>query len=280
MIWWWMSVALAASPEGVDLDDISRWREGIAALGDGPAGCWDMRGDVAVRVAFLAAPDRFSSLGVREFAVAGPFTGRLSDGVWKDLEADFALVDPPKDVEPGEIDLPVVPLVGRSVQESEDGEGFTLSVDASDGNMDVAADAYGSQAMSLLRSAIEDWGSNVSTSYARWNEERGGVEWVEFVPIHADEKRSPEVEVTAFFPGGAPLPLELDAVWPRTIKIRPDGSIFRVTIKDAQMHVRSEVAAELLFPVVESASLILGFMGFTIGYEQKLTYRQASPCVD
>ena len=47
---------------------------------------------------------------------------------------------------------------------------------------------------------------------------------------------------------------------------------------NAQMHLRGEETSLGLVPTVESLSLVLGVLGFTLGMEQRLNYSRVRAC--
>lgn len=285
----WMLIvagALAGPPQGVELEDIGRWTQGVKQLTAGPSGCWELSGEVSVRAVLISPADRFTGVGRMELAVEGSLSSRIEEQRWTRMDHDLRSVG--GEIEPEQLhEFPVVPLIGTfdaelldrnqdgRLGESTEGQD-SLSVSLSGDGVEV--ESQGAEAVELLRAAIEEWGGSVSTGYARWSEERGGVEWLEHVPLYDDRARSPEIEVVSLFPDGQELPVALDARWPRTVKVRPEGTPFAITFKNPQMHLRAEPVGEVLIPAVESVSFVVGIMGFTLGYEQTITYMSAAPC--
>ena len=71
-----VAAALAAPPQGLDLEDIGHWAQRSDAILAGPAGCWELEGQARVKVAvftsggLMGPPQRLDTL------ILGPFGGR------------------------------------------------------------------------------------------------------------------------------------------------------------------------------------------------------------
>lgn len=264
----WILLALAAlarpSPEA--LDDIDRWHAGADRLLDGPRGCWILEGEARQVFRVHQSADRFSLPSKTELEASGPFIGRIEDGLWTRIDFQRTYSDPRREVV---VDLK--PLVGRTPKSegAEQGE-VSLSV-GSDGAQMAGSVA---ESMSLLRAAVERWTGSVETRYARWDEPSKTVQYLRHVAV--SEGSNDTVEVVSSFPQGGELATRVDAVWPRRLKL---GSWpLRATLRDPQMHVLGFVHDGDVLPNAESVSLVVGVLGFTVGYEQHLTYGAAAPC--
>jgi hypothetical protein len=259
-------LAAAAPPDGVDLDDLDTWEARAARALDGPAGCWVLEGELAVAYTSWSAPSLFRRAEPEESRSTGTFTGKLLDGQWTSFEYTLSR----RSGAGTELDLDVWPLVGRIDPEVPVRTGPEREAKSS-----VAVSSDPDEAMNLLHRAIELIDPSTSTAYAEWREDDRGVRLMQDVPM-SDGARADTLAVSTFFPGGGPLPTEVDVRFPR--KIRVSQGLLRATIYDAQMHSRSHVLGERLVPAKESVSLGIGALGFTLGYEQQLTYRRATAC--
>lgn len=294
-------VALAsAAPPGFDLtrlDDVAGWQAGGSRLVDGPAGCFDVRGTVSVRVALLTLPDRFSDSATKESRITGTFEGTMRDGVWERLEPTLAADDPDVQIE----DFPIFPIVGELSPEvldeigatvtTTDGETYTttetttqsgsLSISKSGGTTSVDASMLSARGFDVIEETVERLGGKVSTIYAKYDDPSDSVHLIQHVPVRADNPSGPEVTMTTRFPKGGPDATEVDVLWPRTIKIPVEDVPFvSLTVKDAQLHLRGGPIGPdgAMMPMHESMSLVSGFMGFTAAYAQTLQYTAFRPC--
>ncbi len=291
----WMMVAIAAAsaapPEGVDPDDLDRWEAGTRALLDGPAACWDFEGRLEVLLRLHTPPSMFSRGEQRDLATTGAFSGRISQGEWQ----SFAYrLDPPAgddDMEGLTGDLPVFPIMGRIDQdvvvnldsEQEDGDAGEAEVDEDDDSVSISfggdggtqVDASTSKAMNLIDEILEAIDPASTTSYGQWGDDPAGVTLIQDAPL-TDRPRSDALSLVSFFPQGRPHATKLDVGFPKRIKVG-DGLV-KATLIDPQLHLRGQVVGDAVLPALESVSSVFGVLGFTVGYEQKLTYSAAMPC--
>jgi hypothetical protein len=288
-----IAAAAAAPPPSLDLDDVDAWEDAAFAL-TRPAGrCWDFTGALAAELALYQPTSVFSRGGSESVTGQGTFSGRLEDGVWTSFS--YALTSASGDLT---MDLPIMPLVGEidpaivvnllaEPDESvEKPEGTGISIGQKSGTAEepgsrtVSISMGGGDAeetVSLLRDSIHTWfDSAVTTSFMRWDDARHGAQLVIEVPT-ADTWTAPTLTATAFFPGGGKVATELDSILPRRLTIGEWP--LRAKIMDGQLHLRGQVVDGLLLPTQESWSAMLGVVGFTGGYEQRMVYLSATECL-
>ena len=257
-----LSAALAA-PTPEELDDVARWQAAADRLIDGPAGCWIFEGDARQTFVLHQAPDRFSIASDHTIETTGPFVARLQDGVWERIDYRRTYSDPEQ-----QLDVDLTPLVGKPGEEGSGSMSISLSGDGAQVAGGVA------ESMNLLRQAIEEWTGSVETSYAKWDAAADAVRFVREVAV--TESANELVRVTSTFPAGGAHATEIEAVWPKQMKVGEWP--FRIALRDPQMHVLGFVHDEQVLPNAESVSVVIGVLGFTVGYEQHLRYLTAAPC--
>ena len=278
MLWFALALCLltslpaaAAPPAGVDLDDLDTWETRAGRALDGPPGCWDLSGDLIVAYTAYTAPSLFRRASPEPTRMSGTFTGRIVDGTWSSF--GYRLARPSE--EGTELDIPVVPLTGRidpDVSQRLD----VPPPDEQRARSKVAVEGGGEdEALNLLHGTIEAIDPSTTTAWAEWREDDQAVRVVQDVPMH-DGDRADTLVIATLFPSGAADATAVDVVFPR--RIRRSEGLVRFGIYDAQMHLRNQHVGERLLPAKESVSLGVGALGFTVGYEQTLTYRTATPC--
>lgn len=272
----WATVAAAAPPPDLDLEDITAWEAAAFDLTRSPRGaCWELTGGLSIRLALYHSASVFSGGGREELVGEGTFRGRMQDGVWTAFA--YRLSEGST-----ELDLPVIPLAGsidpsivvnEALQEPEAAE---TPEDGRSVSVSVGIGGDSSDAVSLLRDAIDEWfSSSVTTSYVRWDDARSGAELVIEVPTSGGWF-SPVLTATAFFPGGGTTATSLDAVFPRRLTIGEWP--LRAKIMDGQLHLRGQVVEGMLLPSQESLSAMLGVAGITAGVEQRIVYATVAEC--
>ena len=256
-MWLWMAVALAAAPEGVDLDDVFGWEDRAHKMLTGPMGCWDVAGDVKMSIALFQPPTMFSTGGRKDVLSEGAFSGRLVEGVWRDLRVDLEETEDGESADKIVIDVGVHPLFGLTSESPNDAGGATEITPAN-----------------LVRSLVERELGATATSGVRWDDERNGLVLEQKVPI-TDAPRSPESDVVTFFPD-AGAATQMDVVFPKQFKIG-DGWV-KLRTSNGQLHLRARVVDGQSIPSVESMSAVFGVLGYTLGFEQRLVYTSFKRC--
>ncbi len=250
------------------LDDIPRWEDGQDALLDGPAGCWDLQGDVKQVMTLHQPPDFFSSARNESFPMTGTIRGRLVDGIWtgelvQDVKADGHEL---------ELEVPVYPLFGSRPENEVKTDNQELSISIGDGSTKMSGSI--GQSVNILREAVDAFSGSVETSLAQWDEEQKAVLLLREMPLSDNDNR--RIEVTVRFPDGQATADRVDVVWPKLVKVGEWP--FKVKLRDAQMHAVGHPHGDIMLPWAESLSLVAGAMGYTVGFEQTVTWRKATPC--
>ncbi|MCB9780686.1 MAG: hypothetical protein H6742_19115 [Alphaproteobacteria bacterium] len=270
----------AMAAEGAD--DPLPWEQASRALLDGPDTCIQLRGEVRYAVALYTPGGWLGRAQRRDLTQQGVLEGTLDHGFWTSLQATWPEAE--EGAEEGDEDVLEVarvrPIVGRRPKGELDGEegeeseeseeGGSLSISLSGDDTKVAAD-QGAQALGMLDGIIEDIDPAVTTSWIAWDEASDAVVLRQQVPL----QQGGELMVQTVFPDMGP-PTSLDAVFPRRIAFR-EGPV-RVVLRDAQLHLRGQQTSLGLVPVEESASAVVGVFGFTLGFEQRISYTGARAC--
>ncbi len=184
-----LPIAAAGPPATVDLDDVAHWNARNDALLEGPTGCWEFLGEARVRVAVFIPGGLVDKPQRVETTLAGPFTGRMEDGLWTRLDHDLHPV-----ASTGKLvvtEIPVHPMVGRlALDGGEGGEdpaqdddgGGSISIGMSGEGVVVGAQAW-SQAANLVDEIIEAVDPDTVLVWAGWDEERASVQVVKTMPL-------------------------------------------------------------------------------------------------
>jgi hypothetical protein len=280
-----ISGAFAGLPDGLTptaMEDAEPWEVRSRALLDGPDGCIQVRGRVRMQVSFYT-PGGWISPGERSDLVGqGSFQGTLDHGIWTTLATTW---DAPPDGLAGGLEIEQVhPIVGRLPARpmaataaakanggDPDSAGTSISFSSGDGSGTLAIRDGGEAAMGLLDEIIDNIDPSITTAYVVWDEATRSVRLHQLVGLAGDQ----DLEIKVRFPENGP-PTQLDAVFPRRVRFKED--FVRVTIRDAQLHLRGRQTAVGLVPGVEGMSLVVGAMGFTIGLDQRLSYDQVRAC--
>lgn len=273
---WFVSLAFAVPPEGVVVDDLDRWERQSQALLAGPKGCWELAGKVELLAAGYVPASRWSGSERRDHAFTGEFVGRLEDGVWTSFRWSLDPVARKDEAADEELDLPLFPMMGRIDPEIVERTDLEPAPDGKEReSISFGTDGEGKEALNTLQRILDGLDPKTATSYAEWSEADRGIRLFQDVPL-SDAPRADTVAITTFFPEGGPHGDRLDAIFPRRVKVG-DGLV-KATMFDAQMHLRGQVAGDGVLPALESLSVGVGAFGFTIGYEQRLTYQRATRC--
>jgi len=280
-----VTTALAAPPEGVDVHAVGAWQDRAVALRRGPSACYRLEGTARSHIAVFRPPSLFSRGDQTDYVYEGTFSGRFEDGRWTDFTAE---VEPTSEAarsdEEAEWSIPVHPLVGRGevryrdpTPAEADGATARAEVHIGDDGDGGGVDGSGSarEAVSLLDTLLDEIDTDVTTTWSEWSDEHDAVELNERFPLGDSGK---EVELVTRFPGGAPVPSALDVTFPKRHRVRVEGVPIRITLLRPQLHVRTQPVGGEPMPVYESLSLAVGAFGFTVGFEQRLTYARATPC--
>jgi len=253
MIWLIAGLAWAKAPAHVDLNEVDKWEDAADPLLDGPPGCWNVAATADRKVIVFIPPDLFTSGSQYEEIIRAEITGKLVDGRWRVYSVqkldrgDLKKVNPLIRIMPSIADnLDIIPLIGTFPGVGEKAP------------------------TNLVREVVDEWGGDMSTSIADWDDDRQGVWLRREVPVRK-KPRAPVSQVDTFFPEGGFEPTELDVTFPKSFKAGLKFMRFR--IDDAQFHIRADQT-----PSIESASLLMVGMGITMGYEQTIKYHSFKAC--
>lgn len=282
---WLIAMLAAGAPKGFDPDDISLW-EGRARTAVTNAGgtCWRLSGSVRVNVKLFQPATSFSAPGETVVVESGTFEAVYDKGEWTRF-----LVDLKRDGQPAGGDLLVGSVLGRAekgvlrtvkdeadaaageVEESEDGQ---VEVSLSGGSLDVQTS--GGQAASVLGKLVDGaLTESPTTSYVMWDKPTKEVVFVLEAAIEPDKPN--DLLITRVrFPRAAPLPTAIDATLPDKVTVG-DGLV-RARVLSLQLHVRGQDVDGQFLPSIETLSGAVGALGFTVGYEQTVVYREARAC--
>jgi len=277
---WLTTTALAGAPAGVDLDDPTLWEARARRAVSGPSStCYRLTGEVSITVRLYQPATAFSRATRISTTRGGPFEGVLDRGTWTRF-----VVDLKQGGEPAESDLLIGPFLGHvpaGVPRSK-ADGPPSPQDTDDPSVRVGISGEGVDVQSAgvaARSTLSDvisgaWSDAPSTLFAQWDEERRAVELVVSTPL----EDQPDVVTTTRvrFPGGQAVPIAITSTFPKRARV-PAGP-FTATLMSAQAHVRGQVVNGELLPTLESISGALGVLGFTVAYEQRITYLSAQRC--
>lgn len=261
-MWALSAVALAGAPAGVDLEDLDRWEDAAEHILDLPDGCWEWVGEAS----WDWDVGRFgSSRGDVAFAAL------TRDGEWSEVELKplgEVVRERRSDVELLQYsqDPRFAPLVGRLK-----GARVTVAgapVDAEETKLDENAESS-----NVLRRVLDRLSGDAYTSWAEWDEPRGGVVLHRSLPLAEGSKE--EVAVQVFFPNGDATPSALDVAFPATFAA---GRLPRWTIRDAEVHVRAAVSGGRVFPSSEAFKFGFGVLGFRFTGAQTVVYRRVTRC--
>jgi len=280
MLAWLYPSAMAAAPPALtlaDLEDPEPWEQRARALIDGPPGCIQVQGRVRLQVS-LYTPGGWISRGERSDVVGqGRFSGTLDQGVWTQLETTW---DEAPTTAAGGIRVDRIhPIVGRlpampvgQAEERGDQEGDgDVAIAMGEGGLRIDVNDSGEAALGVLDETLESIDPGVTTAYVVWDEAASAVRLHQLVALGDRE----DLEITVLFPGDGP-PTRLDAVFPSVLKRREEGLTF--TARDAQLHLRGQVTDLGLVPGAEGVSVVMGVLGFTVGFDQRLSYDRVRAC--
>ena len=303
--WLFLLTASAAEPPAATetfdlsrLDDPRPWQEQAQVLLDGPDRCIEVQGTVRVQVSIYIPGGIWSAGGQRNVVAEGTFEGRLDHGVWTRIDATWT--DAPSDaLAYMELDR-FRPIVGRIPKRrdpeaaamefeadiksrytadeivgmggpTDDTPGSTAITKKGD-RIGIHIDGGGDEALGLLYDVLEEIDPDGTALYVTWQEDKQRVLLTESVPLSKRDTFTVEV----VFPNGG-LPTQLDVVFPKRFKLESEEDP-TITVRDAQLHLRSQSTALGVVPGVEGASAVVSMYGFTIGFDQRVAYRRVRAC--
>lgn len=252
------ALALASVPPNIDLEDIDRWETAAEYILDLPQGCWEWVGQAS----WDWETGKFNSRGDAVFA------GKTNNGLWGEvhLQPLGELLSEPRGTANHVYERQnarFAPLVGRlhggRVIVSGDEEAQTLAEEA--------------EAINVLRSALERISGDAFTSWAEWDDARGGVVLNRAIPLA--EGRSEEILVAIYFPSGGEVPSLLDVTFPAKFRT---GKWPGFSVRDAEVHVRGLIRGSYVYPSSEAFKFDYRFLGFRYHGAQTVVYKRISRC--
>ena len=277
-------------PEGVDLDALEEWEAMALSFREGPQGCWVFEGTTSIKIALFTPPSLWTRPERHNFQFGGKFEGRFENGAWVSFRHDTKRLDSTK-VGLSELDLEldnldrIVPLFGtfdRNIVEYEgpkkpedDKEEDDDNKSSTSTDEELRATDTATRSLSAVDELLNNLSPSSFVSFAQWSSKPRGVRLVQDAPLD-DRPRSDVVTLTTFFPDGTGPATEANVVFPKRMTVR-DGMI-SAKIMEPQMRLRGKVVGNEALPLAEAFSGVVGFLGFTVGYEQALAYNRATPC--
>ena len=256
----WNLTAWAAKPGDLSLEDVFAWEDAANNLLEGPSGCWQVTAVADRKMVFFIPPDMFSNGQKYEEVVRADVTGRLEDGVWKQLAWENQKLT--KDQRES-----INPILRAFPMMAEDMDVLPMM-----GKLD---DDNGAVPSNMVREMVDDWGGRMFTSHTEWDDERDGVWLRREVPVR-DKPKAPVSQVSTFFPQGGLNARSLDVIFPKSFKAGLKWIRFR--LDNAQIHLRTVDVPGGIRVSEESASLLIIGLGITMGYEQTIQYTAFEPC--
>ena len=270
----WAVLAYPGTPPNIQLDEIEKWEDAAEQLLDMPSGCWEWVGQAS----WDWHTGKYGK--TRGDAV---FAGKTNDGDWGEIALQplgelQQRTEREREHRIYADQARFVPMVGRL-------PGGRVVVAGEDEGDDAIEDA---EALNVLRQVLARIGGEAFTSWAEWDEARGGVVLNRAIPLAANRKE--EVKVEIFFPNGGPVPSQLDVRFPRKFKAVLRGNeddtqlgkirmgLFAFTIKDAEVHVRGLIRGNRVFPSSEAFRLRFGFFGIKYHGAQTVVYKKVTRC--
>lgn len=279
-----LSTAFAADLPGdltvAQLDDPAPWEARARAMLDGPPGCIQVQGRVRLQISLYTPGGLFARAERSDVVGQGTFEGTLDAGLWTRLETTWAEAPEGSSgrlttdrFHPIVGKLAAKPGAGEGAEGAGDAEGDAGNVSISTGEDGLKIDVSdgGEAAMGVLDETLEAIDPDVTTAYVVWDAPTRQVRLHQLVALGDRE----DLEIVVRFPENGP-PTQLDAVFPSVLKRKEDG--FTFTARDAQFHLRSKVTELGVVPGSEGVSLVMGALGFTVGFDQRVTYDRVRAC--
>jgi len=258
-MWSWLllSVALAAPPAGLNLDESAPWEQGAQSLLSGPPGCWEVVGKA--RWDYI-----FSRFG--ETRGEALFVSRLEDGIWTRFNViplgELAKRGSRSDLKRRYSDKQrFAPLMGKIKPEERQ------SRRRKNKDEEEATDP-----INLFQRALDEIDTDVEYAWATWSEDRKGVVLVRSVPVGRGEKTA---DIEVFFPNGGTLPASLDVTFPQPFYTRGMPS---ARVNKAVVRMRARDIEGTMFPSVEASQYDVRVLGMTFQGRQTIEYRHVHPC--
>lgn len=254
------------------LEDPAPWEARARAILDGPPGCIEVQGRVRLQVSLYTPGGLFSRAERSDVVGQGTFTGTLDQGTWTRLDTTWA--EAPEGSAGRLTSDRFHPIVGKLPARPDadgDDEDGNVSISTGEDGLKIDVSDSGEAAMGVLDETLEEIDPETTTAYVVWDAASRQVRLHQLVSLGDRE----DLEIVVRFPEDGP-PTQLDAVFPSVLKRKEEGLTF--TARDAQFHLRSRVTDLGLVPGSEGMSLVMGALGFTVGFDQRVTYDRVRAC--
>lgn len=265
----WMSLAIAAPPEGVDPDALEVWEKASGSALDGPEGCWELGGKVLLTEQFETSLTGFRRASSTPRTTTGTFEGRIEERRWTRFVVHLDAPDERT------IDFPIQPLVGIVPSEVVELHAPDPEGSANGGVKIVRGEDGDDSTTNNMASLYDALDSQTGLVDARWREDIRAIELNETTPFKgtSDNKLLKKVSV---FPEGRPQPSRVSVIYPAHLTFGTWP--IRIHLYNTQAHVMQRPVGEHVFPVAETASFRATGLSLNVGYEQRLDYQTAAAC--
>jgi hypothetical protein len=135
---------------------------------------------------------------------------------------------------------------------------------------DVAIASSGPQAVNMLDEILGEVDPAVTTAYV----EPDGDEWA--LVEHAEIQGQEDDLDMRWHIDKSGLPTSLDVAFPK--RMRMGDGLVTVKVLNGQLHLAGTTNELGTVPTIESLSVVVGALGFTIGVEQEIRYTRVRPC--
>lgn len=258
------TLALAAPPEGLDLEDYDPWVEGARVFDRGPDGCWQLEGTVMLRLKLNSGASALGMARSSDQTVRGKVDARFDDHVWTRFHYTL---DAPK--------MPwmlVRPFWGKVK------DGAIVAVDEQDRPLKDEVDMPDFGRGRRARPEGEDGDSRLRSSTVEtllWDEEAHAVVLREDAVFEGFGRG--KVVATHTFPDARPVATAFDVTLPGTVSIGTwplTGSV-----SDGEIHVRGFPVGDSVLPQAQRFSAIGAFFGMTAAIDSFVQFTRATRCV-
>ena len=257
---------LSLAAEVLNLDDIGATKRRARTLLDGPDRCIEVQAEAKDTIVILGSGGLFGSPEHSVYTASGSLFGRLDHGVWTSWGPPLHDDDPDDKVKLG--DITARPMVGKTPkEEGESDHGGSVSIGSSG---DVAVASSGPKAVNLLDEILDEVDPEVSMAYV----EPDGDGWA--LVEHADIKGQEEDLDMRWHIDASGRPTALDVTFPKRLSFG-DGLV-RAKVLNGQLHLAGQTTELGTLPSVESLSVVIGVLGFTVGVEQEIRYTRVRAC--
>jgi len=257
---------LSVAAEVLNLDDIGATKRRARTLLDGPDRCIEVQAEAKDTIVILGSGGLFGSPEHSVYTASGSLFGRLDHGVWTSWGPPLHDDRPDDKVALGAITAR--PMVGKTIEHEGDPEHHgSVSVGSSG---DVAVASSGPQAVNLLDEILDEVDPEVTMAYVE--PDNDGWALVE----HADIEGQEEDLDMRWHIDQSGVPTTLDVTFPKRMRIG-DGLV-SAKVLNGQLHLLGRTNELGTLPSIESLSVVIGVLGFTVGVEQEIRYTRVRPC--